>query len=73
MRLPWKLGPGLAPMAPAGDINLKEVPDWPLFSDLMFLSLLLNGLVAGICSWETGDIRRGSRSGFGLRVSKPRE
>ncbi|KAB8202235.1 hypothetical protein BDV34DRAFT_228561 [Aspergillus parasiticus] len=54
-RLPWKLGPGLGPMASGWGIHLEEEPDWLLFAALMFLFLLLSGVAAGIYSWRTGD------------------
>lgn len=66
MRLPWKLGPALAPMAQGWGIHLEERPDWPLFAAIMCLFLLLSGLVAGIYSWKTGDNQTGVAIGVWL-------
>jgi hypothetical protein len=49
-RLPWKIGPGLEPMAQGWGIHLEEQPDWPPFAAYMFLFLLISGLVTSIYS-----------------------
>lgn len=66
MRLPWKLGPGLTPMAKGWGIHIEERSDWPLFAAFMFLFLLLSGLVAGIYSFKTGDHQTGVAIGTWL-------
>lgn len=55
LRLPWKLGPGLGPMAQGWGIQLEEQPDWSLFAFFMFLFLLVSGFIAGIYAWKSGD------------------
>ena len=66
MRLPRKLGPGLATMAQGWGIHLEERPDWPLFFAFMFFFLLLSGFVAGMYSWKTGDHQTGVAIGAWL-------
>jgi hypothetical membrane protein len=66
MRLPRKLGPGLAPMAQGWGIYLEERPDWALFAAFMFLLSLISGLVAGLYCWRTGDNQTGVAIGAWL-------
>lgn len=70
VRLPWKIGPGPAPMAPGWGVHLEERPDWTLFAALMFLCLLLSGLVAGIYAWRAKDNPTGIAIGAWLTATQ---
>lgn len=65
-RLPWKIGPRQGLMAQGWGIHLEEQPDWPLFAALMCFFLIINGLVAGIFAWKTGDNSTGVAIGTWL-------
>jgi hypothetical protein len=65
-RLPWKLGPGLGPMAQGWGIQLEEHANWPLFAAFMCFLLLLSGIVAVIYCWRTGDHSTGVAIGAWL-------
>lgn len=65
-RLPRKLGDSLGPMAQGWGIHLVERPDWPLFSAIMSILILISGAIAGVYGWKNGDPATGVAIGAWL-------